>query len=313
MSLTFHHFLYEHGDAGARERFEAFVVATVKSLRPSARPVRANPGDWGIDVYVGSLAEGQVGVWQAKFFLTEFGDSQKDEVRQSYSSATRAAEREGYAILSWTLCIPQDLDGPAQKWWDRWSEERSLEDAVVMDLWNLSEFRVLMGKPDAVDVRAEYFPHLDPVHVASAPALAPVPADDSLEEMLFVRQLREAELSELDSAKAQFYNAELVERDLADKQLATRLQQFAGLREDLRSTWEDRFNHHSSDASAGRFLPGLHPDVMERIDASHDRAPREPLPLTKTHRKGVMHQVVERGDAGWTRDFRDIVRRHRGG
>src|SRR5690242_12699106 len=118
MSLTFHHFLHEFGEAGARERFEAFVVATVKSVRPAARPVRANPGDWGIDVYVGSLAQGQVGVWQAKFFLDEFDDSQKAQVREAYRSARKAAESEGYELIAWTLCIPQDLDGEAQQWWD---------------------------------------------------------------------------------------------------------------------------------------------------------------------------------------------------
>ncbi len=133
MPLNFHHFLHEFGEAGARDRFDQFVVSTVKSLWPAARPVRANPGDWGIDAYVGSLAEGQVAIWQAKFFLLEFGDAQKAQVREAYESARKAADREGYEILSWTLCIPEDLDGPSQKWWDDWSSKQTTDHGIEMD------------------------------------------------------------------------------------------------------------------------------------------------------------------------------------
>lgn len=311
MSLSFHHFLHEHG-TGANDRFEQFVVATVKSVRPSAQPIRANPGDWAIDAYVGSLASGQVAIWQAKFFLLEFGESQKGQIRESFSRALESAAAGQYAVLSWTLCIPEDLDGPAQQWWDTWSAKQHKTHGVEMRLWNLSEFRALMAKPDAADVRSEYFPHLSAVHAPQAPAIAAVPEGDDLDEMLFVRQLREAGMVEVGSAKEQFYNAELVSRDLADKGLTNRHAAFAGLRADLRSTWEDRFNHHLAVSSDGHLLPGLHPDVMDRIDQHHDRAPTEPFPLTKTHRKGALHQVVDAGDAGWVRNFRDIAKEHRG-
>jgi hypothetical protein len=172
---------------------------------------------------------------------------------------------------------------------------------------------VLVAKPDAADVRLEYFPHLPPVHQPQPPEVMALDDPDELDHLLFIRQLREAGLTELDSAKEQFFNAELVVRDLADKGLSTREAGFRGLQADYRSTWEDRFNHHCASSHHADLLPELHPDVMERIDQSHDSAPDHPFPLTKTHRKGAMHQVVERGDAGWIRRFRDIARKHLGG
>lgn len=313
MSLSFYYFLNEYGEAGARERFEKLVVRIVKSLHPSAKPIRANPGDWGIDAYVGLLAEGQVRVWQAKFHLTAFGDSQKRQIRDAYTTARDKAAGEKYELLAWTLCIPIDFDPDEQKWWDDWATERQGEDGVQMELWNLAELEVLLAKPDAADVRQEYFPHLPPVHQPQAPAIVPPDDPDKLEELLFIRQLREAGLTELDSAKEQFYNAELVVRDLADKGLVTREEGFHGIQADYRSTWEDRFNHHCASSGDGDRLPGLHPDVMERVDQSHDAAPDQPFPLTKTHRKGALHQVVDRGQAGWTRNFRDIAKEHSGG
>jgi hypothetical protein len=118
---------------------------------------------------------------------------------------------------------------------------------------------------------------------------------------------------ELGSAKEQFYNAELIERDLTDKRVETQVRAFDGMRRGLHSIWEDRFNHHcgSSDETDG-MLPALHPDVMARIDHEHDQAPREPFPLTRVHRKGAMHQVVENAEAGWTRDWRQVAEDHRG-
>ncbi len=170
-----------------------------------------------------------------------------------------------------------------------------------------------MAKPDTANVRREYFPHLQSVHDPPIPPVAAVPADEAedLDEMLFVAQLRAAGHAETDSAKEQFYNAELVVRDLADKGLDDRLAAYDGLRADLRSIWEDRFNEHAGSASVGQ-LPGLHSEVMQRIDHSHDAAPREPFPLTRVHRKGALQQVVELGQAGWVRHFRDIARAHRG-
>ncbi len=310
MSLSFMHFKHQLGDAGARERFEEFVAAAVKAIHPSARPIRANPGDWGIDTYFGSLYEGDVAVWQSKFFLDVFGDSQKQQIRSSYDEARKNAAKRGYRILAWTLCIPQDLDGPGQQWWDKFVRDRK-DDGITIELWNLSEFRTLLGKPDAADVRAEYFPHLDPVHPSTPPELAEVPADAGLDDLLFVRQLHEAGMTEVSSAKEQFYNAELVQRDLEDKGLERRVKAFDGMRRGLRSIWEDRFNHHCGNSDAtNRLLAGLHGDVMSRVDAEHDLGPDRPFPLTRVHRKGALHQVVEVGGAGWTRDWRETAQDH---
>jgi hypothetical protein len=249
-------------------------------------------------------------VWQAKFFLDGLDDAQKDQIRRSYASARGAASEHGYELVAWTLCVPCELNGHEQQWWDRWSAEREREDGVTMGLWDLAEFRQLLAKPDAADVRREYFPHLDAVHAPGPPQIEAVPGGAHLDELLFARQLREAGMVEIDSAKEQFYNAELVERDLADKGLGGRLALFEALRADLRSVWEDRFNHHCTTEAEGRLLPQLHPDVMDRVDRAHESAPSEPFPLTRIHRKGALHQVVDRGQAGWVRDFREVVRAH---
>jgi hypothetical protein len=50
---------------GARPLFADLVVELVRLVNPAVRDVFANPGDWGIDAFVGTLAEGDaVAVWQ---------------------------------------------------------------------------------------------------------------------------------------------------------------------------------------------------------------------------------------------------------
>jgi hypothetical protein len=313
MNVAFEHFQHEHGDAGARDHFEDFVVATVKALYPGAQPIRAHPGDGGIDAYLGSLASGKVAVWQAKFYLDGvLTGSRRSDVKDSYAQAKKKALEKSYEIVEWTLCVPNDFDLDSQQWWDGWKKETVKADGIPIELWNRAEFRKLMAMPDTSDVRAQYFPHLSPVHSLLPPPVAAVPASMDLDGLLFVRQLQEAGFVELSSAKEQFYNAELILRDLQDKQLTKKLELLDGLRSDVRSTWEDRFNYHSAKGSE-RLLPELHGDVMGRIEQAHDQSPDKPFPLTKVHRKGIMHQVVDRAEAGWVRDFRDVAKGHSNG
>lgn len=52
---------------GAREDFEQMIGQLVRAVQPGVKAmvVAANPGDWGIDVFVGELS-GVVTVWQSK-------------------------------------------------------------------------------------------------------------------------------------------------------------------------------------------------------------------------------------------------------
>lgn len=308
--LNFKHFTND-GDEAARARFDSFTLALVKTVRTNVRGVRPAPGDWGIDAFVGDLS-GSIAIWQAKFFPLGIDASQQDQVRSSYKSAKKAAADNGHSILGWTLVVPIELSAKERKWWDGWSSRQAKADGITTELWDLSDLQELLRTPEAADVRAEYFPHLNPVHSSTPPSVVPAPIGAVPDDLLFLKQLRAGNIDELDVASEQFYNAEILERDLADKRLERQMAAYAGLRADLRGTWADRFNHHcNSVPSSDDRLPGLHPDVMDRIDRDHHANPMHPIPLTKTHRKGAMHQVVEAGLAGWTRGYKRLVEAHR--
>lgn len=89
MSFTHHHLIAAAGgEEDARPRFERMVTACVRLQHPTVRNLRPAPGDWGIDAVVGEL-DGRVSIWQAKFFISEIGNTQKQEIRDSFAQAMK--------------------------------------------------------------------------------------------------------------------------------------------------------------------------------------------------------------------------------
>ena len=151
------------GEPGAREAFEHLVADVVGIIHPDVQEVQANPGDWGIDAFVGELtAASEAWVWQAKYFIHEFGKAQQADVRSSYASALRAADTHGYKLKSWTLCVPIELDGPNLRWWHSWAKRKEKADGVVIDLWTAGTLRRRLMDDEAQNVRNYHFSPIFP-------------------------------------------------------------------------------------------------------------------------------------------------------
>ena len=187
-------FLAHHqrrGAAGGRDDFEQMLVALVSAVTgEDAFPVEANPGDWGIDVMVGDLND-SVRIWQAKYFVRGFRESQRKQVRESFESARRSADREGYRIEQWVLCVPCALDPPTLQWWQSWSRARQAETGLKIDLWDESGLRRRLDLPESAHVRRSYYgrpraaePDIAPVRPSAHPA-PPVPVWRGGEELRF--------------------------------------------------------------------------------------------------------------------------------
>ena len=307
--ISFHQLIGPGGKEGARETFERLIAQLVRLQFRGVTRVDAHPGDWGLDVFVGEI-DGVMSVWQAKFFIDGVGKTQQAQIRESFSQVVAQAKVRGFTVDVWTLCIPVDLDADSLKWWTGWKKRQERETGVRIQLWHRTELEGLLLTPDAAELRSVFFPAQQPGVVAPPPVLD-LPEDVEYDDMLFIKQLEAARIQELGSAKQQFFNAEVLSREVADKRVAEHVLALQGERADLRSIWEDRYNRACAQPDAGDgLLPALHPEVMEAIERRHDGARAEVLPMHLVHRKGTMHQVVEGGRAGWIRDFRSVVEAH---
>ncbi|MFE9352690.1 hypothetical protein ACFYPB_00540 [Streptomyces olivaceoviridis] len=308
-TINFEFFKIKTGSVdGARAQFEEMIQDLVGIIHPECSTLEANPGDWGIDAYVGSLIEGEVNVWQSKYFIDQFGASQKDQIRDAYDQAQACAKREGYTLGTWTLCIPRNLDGPNEKWWTGWKKGKEKSDGVKIELWNQVKLRRLLLSEDAANIRDHYF---NPSASASDPSYRPMVAladFDQYEGALFVRQMKHAGMFECDDAKEEFFNAEILSHEITDKDVPEEVEALARSKAELGSLWAQRFNVSCQANPAGP-LVGLYGEVMDAVRDHHPKLPSS-IRSGLTHAFGMVHQRVNDGRAGWARDYRDVAREH---
>jgi hypothetical protein len=309
MDINFYTLIVASGSkAGAREQFELLMADLVRIYHRTVRRIDASSGDWGIDVFVGDL-DGVISVWQSKFFIDGVKQSQKGEIRDSFATAVNRAEQQGYVLDAWTLCIPVSMDPETTKWWDGWKKRKEKETGVRIGLWDETELRALLRSPDATTIRNVYFgskTRRTPIPVY------PLPTSTYYEDMLFIKQLKAAGIMELGSAKRQFFNADLLAREVADKGVVEEVQTIETMRAETHAVWETRFNERCAPPPSDRLLPGFYGEVMKAIEVLHGAGERFVIPLSLVHRLGSMHQVVEEGAAGWVYKWREIVEAHRG-
>jgi len=307
--INFHELIGDGGEAGAREKFEQ-LINQLAYVKHRALGVLAKPGDWGIDAFVGEF-DGMVGVWQAKFFLRGVDEAQKKQIRESFSSALAASKREGHRLEAWTLAFPSTFDGDGWKWWQNWKRKQEKAHDLVIEVWTDTVLESLLLSPDAINVARHYFPN----SVAGGPAgtiaeVLPLPDEHGYDEALFIRQLEAAEIVENESAKQQFFNYEVLARDVADKADPVEIKTLKTLEAEVHAIWELGFNGANLDPQTGRD-PQLHTKVMEGIRAHYASATTTLPPMSTVHRWGTMHRVVENGDAGWVKHFREIAEAYR--
>ncbi|MFF6891298.1 hypothetical protein ACFY8Z_11685 [Streptomyces microflavus] len=308
-TINFEFFKMKTGSVdGARAHFEEMVQDLVGVIHPDFSTLEANPGDWGIDAYVGSLVDGEVNVWQSKYFIDEFGKSQQAQIRDAYDQALACAKREGYTLATWTLCIPRNLDGPNEKWWAGWKKGKEKSDGVKIALWNQAQLRRLLLSEDATQIRSYYF---NPTATLPDPTYRPTATltdFDQYDGALFVRQMHHAAMFECDDAKEEFFNAEILSHEVTDKAVSEELEALERSKSELGSLWAQRFNVASQANSDGP-LVGLYVDVMDAVRDHHPKLPSS-IRSGLVHAFGMVHQRVNDGRAGWARDYREVAGKH---
>lgn len=304
-------------DDGGRVVFHRMLSALVGIEHPTATDIRADPGDWGIDVMVGSLAD-SILIWQSKYFYDAIGDSQKKQIRESFASAMKHADKEKYTVDAWTLCVACELSAPERKWWDNKVREWSKEyPHVQFDVWDAPRLRRKLMSPDAGDVWAEFFgPSKDlleaqkngtPTTPAPPLSSAATPAFDGA---LFVKQMTVAGITEMDAQRHAYFNADLLVRDVTARSVPAQLAAVAEVDATLLGAWEDAAADPATAPVAGDYEPSarrLFSAVMK--EAKSLAAPAE-LPLRPVHTRGFMHRIVEDARAGWVYDWRDVASAH---
>jgi hypothetical protein len=285
---------------GARPLFEGFMAQLVRTQYPSVKQVRVRPGDKGIDAFVGELDDA-IAVWQAKFFIDGVGVPQYAQIRDSLEAVVAYATERRFKLTQWTLCIPTSFDIKGHEWWAKFKRDFEMKLGLKIELWDATELMRIVLLPDARALREYYFGQVD-----TERPLEDLPDPSLFEDSLFVLQLREAGHVSVDAAKREFYNAEILSKEIADKGIEDEVQALSSLRSTVHSMWEYRFNAACL-SGAGDRLPDLHANVMGAIESDHRTGKRWGLPAGVVHKFGLVHQLVDFGRAGWVRRWKEIA------
>ncbi len=151
------HELNTGSEEGARSDFEVMIAQLVDALHPGARRISPNPGDGGIDVFLGRLDD-RIVVWQSKYFMPRVGRSQRRQIMESFASAQKNARAFGYRIDKWVLCVPSSMDHHTTLWWDGWKSAQHAETSTKICIWDETGLRSRLTRPEAAAVVAAFYP-----------------------------------------------------------------------------------------------------------------------------------------------------------
>lgn len=130
MEYDFKYLVDRYTLPGAREKFEKICIEIFQEkIGPLAKEAAVSQGDDGIDVLVGDLDD-RPSIYQCKFFIDGIGDSQKQQIRESF----RTVITKHPNISSWYLCVPIGLKINELSWWSRWKSKMQAEHKIKIEL-----------------------------------------------------------------------------------------------------------------------------------------------------------------------------------
>ncbi len=300
-------------DDGARAVFAELVNQCARSVYPGARSVRPDPGDEGIDTFFGEL-DGDLHVWQSKYFCDGIGKAQRAQIRASWKSCTESSYIK--RVARWTLCIPIEMSVPETQWWQKWRKREGENWDCQIELWSKSEFVGFHGCADLSGVftvalqRGVNHSNSDAAIAAMRSAGRPqalikkLPKRDHLRDAVFVRKLEAAGISQHRAARTAFYNFELLRAAVEQGGNPDEVAALEDLQERVFDVWESEFNAREP-SELGRPLVRAVDAAIEREDQGRLRTS---LPTAIIHKKGGLHYWADLCEAGWTTDFKAVGR-----
>jgi hypothetical protein len=175
--------------SGAREAFENACESLFRKIYvgKTVSQVKVKLGDGGIDVFIGEIGIEPITVLQCKFFLENFEESQKAQIRDSFKTAV---ESDKFELKEWILCIPRILDLDQIKWWTTWKDKKIKENNKSDGFISLKNGNELIELLRTYELYNQIFEidnanKIDEIHKALIPKKTELPKDINPQVVLF--------------------------------------------------------------------------------------------------------------------------------
>lgn len=312
MERDFRYLRDKYGEAGARDIFEKICVELFQKKFENAYAVQASPGDDGIDVLVGDL-DGDIIVYQCKYFIDAIGDTQKAQIRESYKTVTK-----NYNVVEWYLCIPILFTVDNHKWWSEWKNKKQQKDNIKIDFFDGSRLLMLLKECDMYDkifdedvrnLLAEILEYLNSENLRIYNEIIYDINDFSnisYDDCIFVKMLESANIFDTAEYKNDFFNAEIVKQKIVSKGQSRELLMYKQLLNKLKSVWGTQYNIHKHATDGQGLLNNTYLRV-EDLDTTTLAASDEISLLAK---KGMLHQLADEKQIGWVENYLKVLEKY---
>lgn len=290
--------------------FAQLVTQCVRHAYGNACQIRPDPGDDGVDTFVGDFGE-DLKVWQVKYFCDGIDAAQQKQIRESWKTCIESDSFE--RVVAWTLCVPEDLSVDETTWWQRWSKKQAKEHGCSMELWTKAQFigfrtnAVLQPVFDfALKRTDEKQDHTSIIAglqaMLAGPSIKTLPASGQYKDAVFVKKLEAAGVKQHRAARTAFYNFELLRTALTEGGNAKELDELESLQEKVLDLWEGEFNGRDESSLGKAFYSA----VEQLIEQESEGQLKTSLAATPIHKKGAVHYWSDLCEAGWTSNHKDV-------
>ncbi|MHB1406912.1 MAG: ABC-three component system protein [Desulfitobacteriaceae bacterium] len=307
MERDFRYLRDEYTDEGAREMFERICTQWLYArFGTDAHRIKVNRGDSGIDVLIGDFSQ-PIDVYQCKYFIDEIGDSQKQQIRESYEQAKSAPD---FQMQNWYLCLPRELNTNEFKWWSYWKKRKEPIDQIPM---YLCEGSYLIGELKKHEIYNEAFNETErqmleeirecllqeKMRIFDEIIAWPIEDDQLYEDMVFVKKLESANVRTINGCKRDYFNAELAWHSIQSKGIPENIRIYKQLKQKIYSFWENQYRQYQDENYGNTLLA----KTYERIEDNDTTALQSIAAINLLAKKGMLHQLADDCSIGWLKDY----------
>lgn len=312
MERDFRYLRDKNGDAGARDIFERICTEILHArFGEAAHKIRVSQGDGGIDILVGDFSS-PIENYQCKYFIDGIGDSQKQQIRESFNRAMKSNE---YKMKKWILCVPCCLSVKEFSWWSTWSAQAKRTSGIDISLFDgiylISQLKAydMYDKCFDDDLRQSLQEVLDCLtnekkRVKEEIILLLKESDDILYEgTMFVKKLEMANINLIESCKQDYFNAEYIESTIRSKGDSERIRALENLKMKVLSFWQTQYLKYQDDVDGNELLFRTY----ERIEDADTKSLDCPIlpEVSLVAKKGMLHQWAEECSVGWLKNYKE--------
>jgi hypothetical protein len=224
---------------------------------------------------------------------------------------TNKSKEKAFTVNGWKLCVPCNLSVDAIRWWEKWKKVKTERTGIAISLMCLTDIEQILMSPQARQILRTFNLDDRPNERFEERAIQSLPEEKAIayDKSVFIKKLLVAGITETMAARHQFFNAEIMYREIHDKGDPEEITEYENLAQKIWTIWWPRFQKAIGSNNPVAETKQVCFDMHLAIEQMDKGTLDSPLILASiVHKLGVMHQLSDDCKLGWSPNFEEIGR-----